>query len=101
MRFHSLNVILDKNLTEDKFIYPQERFVEYGPEDIWWLEKYGFGHWEKVPSNTAYQVDNTILIHPVMWDKINEALLKLNIDKKRFYEDIPIRNPGADSSSKR
>lgn len=29
--------------TEKYWEFPQERFVEYGPEDEWWARKYGFG----------------------------------------------------------
>lgn len=28
----------------DGWVFPEDRFVEYGPEDEWWAKKVGFGH---------------------------------------------------------
>jgi hypothetical protein len=34
-------------ITKQKvWVFPPDRFVQYGPEDEWWARKYGFGHEE-------------------------------------------------------
>jgi len=30
------------------WVFPPDRFVEYGPEDEWWARKYEFGHEHEV-----------------------------------------------------
>ena len=28
-----------------EYVFPYDRFVEYGPDDMWWAEPHGFGRW--------------------------------------------------------
>ncbi len=80
---------------EEVVEYPKHRFVEYGPEDEWWLLKFGYAKRITRPTSVIIQVDESRLdafsnffgvhrvprivyyMHPVMKEKlIKELALK-------------------------
>ncbi len=62
-----------------EYVFPYDRFVEYGPEDIWWAEPHGFGRWQ--PCVTA--VDG--MIADITIDPPENSLIvtRLKIDSLR------------------
>lgn len=51
-----INLKVDNNIPEGKkWIFPKDKYIEYGPEDEWWAIPWGFGHWQRKP--VAYQVE--------------------------------------------
>lgn len=49
------------------WVYPRDRFIEYGPEDEWWARKLGFGHEElreqtiHIPRGFIKKIDGLII----------------------------------------
>ena|ERR1035437_3703381 len=43
-----LPLVADPNIPkyDRKWVFPKDRFIEYGPEDFHWAIPLGFGHWE-------------------------------------------------------
>jgi hypothetical protein len=54
--------------TKQVWVFPADRFVEYGPEDEWWAIKCGFGHWEDKPC--AVQIGQDLIMHPSLIEAI-------------------------------
>lgn len=72
---NGLKVILDSSLTDGIEVdRPFHRFIEYGPEDDWWLIKYMGCAWRHIPSKTAYQIGDTLIIHPDTWEMVNRTI---------------------------
>lgn len=69
-KINGLEVVFCDYLTETKKDYPKDRFIEYGPEDDWWLAKYHPGFLQTVPSQTIYRVGNKMVAHPKTIDAI-------------------------------
>ncbi len=36
--------LYDVKLTKKKWVFPYDKYIEYGPEDEWWARKQGFGY---------------------------------------------------------
>lgn len=50
-----IKLIVDDNIPESKkWIFPYDKYIEYGPEDEWWAIPWEFGHWKTKP--VAYQI---------------------------------------------
>jgi len=51
-----IKFVIDDNIgIHKKWVFPYDRFIEYGPEDEWWAIKDGFGHWEERRKPECYQ----------------------------------------------
>jgi hypothetical protein len=75
-----LRVCTDSMLTETKVERRQERFVEYGPEDDWWLLRYfpeRIRH-VQVPKREAYRIDDVLVMHPALWDEMKREMERRN-----------------------
>jgi len=55
-----MNIKTSIYVPKERWEFPYDRYIEYGPEDLWWAVKYGFGKY--VP--LYYIVGNEILMHP-------------------------------------
>lgn len=60
----NLQVVTDDQLTERVWEFPEDKFIEYGPEDLWWAVKYGFGRWVDKPIYKVYQIGSVLIMHP-------------------------------------
>lgn len=69
---HGMPVQLDKHLLKPGLtVYRPHRFVEYEESDRWWIEKYGFGHYEE---HKVYNVGGVLVMHPLTLEKMKGAL---------------------------
>ncbi len=50
--------------------FPKDRFVEYGPEDLWWAVKCGFGRWVTRPG--VMNVGGVLVVHPSIWEAVKQ-----------------------------
>lgn len=51
-----IKLIVDNDIPQgQKWVFPKDKYIEYGPEDEWWAIPWGFGHWQRKP--VAYQVE--------------------------------------------
>lgn len=75
-------------MTEQVFDYPQDPFIEYGHEDIWWLTKYEGRRWKTVPKSEAIAVDGKLMMHPAMIDKFMAAFNAVDQRRERFVEPV-------------
>lgn len=83
-----VEVIVDPLAVTRPWIFPKERFVEYGPEDEWWARKYGFGH-EGEYEPTAFNVGGTIVVHPHILKRMREVLDERRPSLDRFMAEKP------------
>lgn len=77
-RFNGLEVVTDDTMTVKRWVFPERRFVEYGPEDEGWARRLGFGHEVTEPSKTVYRVYNRLYMHPTTLEA-----LKQHLDRER------------------
>ncbi len=62
-------ITLSEYLTETVWEFPEDKYVEYGPEDLWWAIPNKFGRWVTRPIG-PFQVGNRFVIHPQMWEQL-------------------------------
>lgn len=62
-------------LTDSRFVFPPDRFVEWGPEDESYCRLAGFGRDEHVPRMVIYQVGDMLIMHPAMLARLQKAKL--------------------------
>lgn len=67
-------VFLDQAMVDRKWIFPADRFVEYGTEDEGWARSCGFGHEEVVPQNTIIRRGNAVYMHPTLLERLKLAM---------------------------
>lgn len=73
MTINGFEVTLDSTLLDTVcHVHHTPRFVEYEKSDEWWLVKYRFAEYRRVPSSNVYQIGNSLLMHPNMWEKFRQ-----------------------------
>lgn len=61
-------VIVTEHALVSKWVFPQDRFIEYEPKDERWCRFFRIRHEVMVPG--CYQMDGKLIIHPTLWDQI-------------------------------
>ena len=73
-----IEIKTDESMTETVWEFPVDKYVEYGPEDMWWAVKCGFGRWVTRPLNSVYEMNmgfrKVFICHPAMLAKIKAAM---------------------------
>lgn len=87
---YGMPVVVDENAMSSVWVFPKDRFIEYGPEDEKTCRYFGIGHEEWRPA--CYQVGGKWLIHPTIWDKL---IFELGAEAEPSMDDIiHVRCPG-------
>lgn len=86
-----LRVTVSEYALVRRWVFPVERFVQYGPEDERWCRYFGIGH--EVTEPGAYQVGDTLVVHPVVWAALERHEKVVEAERNRVYELPPVR-PG-------
>lgn len=86
MMLYGLEVCPNSYMTKSVPVYPKDRFVEYGPEDHWWLSAVGLLRHKTVPSTDVFRVGNKLVMHPTMVDKLKAELAS--------RKDVNVQPPG-------
>lgn len=95
-------VRLDSYLTEEVVIRPQDKYVEYGPEDDWWLRKFGLLQVEVRPIMSIWRIQDYFinfkpdgpqryfyLCHPYVGKQLLEELKRRDAKGKELAEIHP------------
>lgn len=87
-----LEVILDESMVVKKWVFPKDRFVQWGPEDEAYCRFAHYGHEEKIPCSTIYRIENKLVCHPYMWQRLKEEIDKQNVthmSQEVFVPEMP------------
>ena len=69
---HGLALVVCEYAVSREWVFPYDRFVEYEESDRRWAVPLGFGHWGP-QQPAAYQVGNTLYVHPEIYAAIPKA----------------------------
>ncbi len=83
--FYGTPVYLHEDMVDKVWVFPEEKFVSYGPEDEWWARKYGFGHEVTRPKQEAVRIGDSLHFHP---DTFYEFCMKFGLEVEPSDNDI-------------
>lgn len=72
MTLSGLPVVVDELALRRVWVFPRDRFIEYGPEDEGWCRALGLGREESRPG--AFLVNGTLVVHPAAWEALKVRL---------------------------
>jgi hypothetical protein len=70
---YGLKVYVSRFCVEYPWVLPQHQFFEWEEKDIPFCRKYKIGH-AGPAKPTAYQIGNTLVVHPDIYDQIKKEL---------------------------
>jgi hypothetical protein len=82
-----IEVRYDEMAVTMPWVFPADRYVEYGKEDEWWARKYGFGH--PGPAEPCmYLVGQApgrqiLMIHPKLKEAFEREIAELNAKRPK------------------
>lgn len=85
---HGIPVHVSENATTKVWVFPKDRFIEYGPEDEKTCRYFGIGHEEVRPA--AIMVGGSLLIHPKLWNEFLH-LTSAEYDDEMMSDIIKVR----------
>lgn len=90
-RIYDIPVHISEHTTVSRWVFPKDRFIEYGPEDERSCRYFGIGHEVREPG--MYRVGNSWLIHPQVWKAIKSDL---DVKAEAVANDIIMSSPSLD-----
>lgn len=68
-----IKVIVDDSVQSNKkWVFPYDKYIQYGPEDLWWAVPWGFGRWVNTPA--AYEINGMVICNKEFKEEIEKII---------------------------